>query len=126
MRPQMTDDVDLLILGAGSTACDAALTARELNKSAVMVEERPIGGTCVNRGCLPSKNLIEAARIVHEARTPRYPGLTPAVIAVDFAALARQKDELVHDYRAKKYESLVGDHLRVENRPARLLDYPTS
>src|SRR5258708_2104574 len=125
MRPQMTDDVDLLILGAGSTAFAAALPAQELNKSAVMVEERPIGGTCVNRGCLPSKNLIEAARIVHEARTPRYPGLTAAVVAVDFAALARTKDELVHDYRAKKYESLVGDHIRVEKGHARFIDSHT-
>jgi mercuric reductase len=52
----VTDTFDLLILGSGSTAFAAALAARELNKSAIMTEERPIGGTCVNRGCLPSKN----------------------------------------------------------------------
>ena len=110
----MADDFDLLILGAGSTAFAAALTAQELSKTAVMTEERPIGGTCVNRGCLPSKNLIEAARIVHEARHPRYPGLTPRALAVDFGALVAQKDDLVHDYRRKKYESLVGKSIRLE------------
>src|SRR5713101_4242743 len=71
---------DLVILGSGSTAFAASLRAQELGKTAVMIEERTIGGTCVNRGCLPSKNLIEAARIIHDARHPRYPGLTPAEI----------------------------------------------
>ncbi len=52
---------DLVILGSGSTAFAAALRAQEMGKTAVMTEERAIGGTCVNRGCLPSKNLIEAA-----------------------------------------------------------------
>ena len=42
-----------------------------------MTEERLTGGTCVNRGCLPSKNLIEAARLVHDAQRPRFPGLEP-------------------------------------------------
>lgn len=118
----MADDFDLLILGAGSTAFAAALTTQELNKTAVMIEERPIGGTCVNRGCLPSKSLIEAARIVHEARTPRYPGLSPAEIKVDFAALVAQKDDVVHQYRKKKYESLVDDKIHVEKGHVRFLD----
>jgi pyruvate/2-oxoglutarate dehydrogenase complex dihydrolipoamide dehydrogenase (E3) component len=78
---------DLVILGSGSTAFAAALRAQELSKTAVMTEERTTGGTCVNRGCLPSKNLIEAAKIIHEARYPRYPGLTPAEIRLDFRRL---------------------------------------
>ena len=72
-----------------------------------MVERRTLGGTCANRGCLPSKNLIEAARIVHEAAHPRYPGLTATTMAVDFGSLVAQKDEVVHDYRAKRYASVA-------------------
>ncbi len=49
---------DLVILGSGSTAFAAALRAQELGKTALMTEERTTGGTCVNRGCLPSKNLM--------------------------------------------------------------------
>lgn len=73
--PSGQDHYDLVILGSGSTAFAAALAAQELGKTAVMTEERVIGGTCVNRGCLPSKNLIEAAKLVFDARNPRYPGL---------------------------------------------------
>ena len=105
---------DVVIMGSGSTAFSAALRAAELGKTAVMTEVRTLGGTCVNRGCLPSKNLIEAANIVYHARHPRYPGLTPCEIEVDFPALISGKDEVIHDYRDKKYSSLVGNEQKIE------------
>jgi len=103
----MADPFDLLILGSGSTAFAAAIKASELGARVAMVERRMLGGTCANRGCLPSKNLIEAARIVHEASHPRYAGLAPTDIPVDFAALIAQKDGVVREYRAKKYASVA-------------------
>ena len=105
---------DLLILGSGSTAFAAALRAQELGKTSVMTEERTVGGTCVNRGCLPSKNLIEAAKLMYDAKNPRYPGLAPADLKLDFSALIAQKDDVIHGYRKKKYESLVGGQFRIE------------
>ncbi len=121
----MNAPVDLLILGSGSTAFAAALTAQELGKTAVMIEQRTVGGTCVNRGCLPSKNLIEAAKLVHEARHPRYPGLHPCAMTLDFATLIAQKDAIIDDYRSKKYESLVGGQFRIEMGSVRFLDAHT-
>lgn len=100
---------DLLILGSGSTAFAAAIRARELGKTAVMTEARTLGGTCVNRGCLPSKHLIEAARLVYNAAHPRYPGLAPTRLDVDFAALIAQKDALIHEYRDQHYVSILAD-----------------
>src|SRR6202165_1191496 len=117
------EHADLVILGSGSTAFAAALHAAELGKSAVMTEFRTVGGTCANRGCLPSKNLIEAARIVYEAAHPRYPGLSPVQMPVHWAELVAQKDEIIHEYRAHKYESLL-DHperIRVVPGQARLV-----
>src|SRR5260370_4926205 len=113
---------DLVILGSGSTAFAAALRAQELGKTAVMTEERTLGGTCVNRGCLPSKNLIEAARLLHDARNPRYPGLQGADLGLDFARLITQNDDVVEDYRDKKYQSLLGGMFRRESGHARFLD----
>ena len=63
-----------------------------------MTEERTTGGTCVNRGCLPSKNLIEAAKIIHDARHPRYPGLSPAEVKLNFRELIAQKDDMIQCY----------------------------
>ena len=121
----MTDTYDLVILGSGSTAFAAALTAQELGKTAVMTENRTIGGTCVNRGCLPSKNLIEAAKLVHDARNPRYPGLTPCEVKVNFRELVAQKDEVIRVYREKKYDSLVGGRFGIEEGDVRFLDART-
>jgi mercuric reductase len=100
---------NLLIVGSGSTAFAAAIHAQELGKTAVMTEGRTLGGTCVNRGCLPSKNLIEAARLVYDAAHPRYPGLVPGHLGIDFPALIAQKDEVIREYRDQHYESLVDD-----------------
>jgi mercuric reductase len=104
---------DLVILGSGSTAFAAALGAAELGKTAAMTESRTLGGTCVNRGCLPSKNLIEAARLIWEARHPRYPGLRPANIEFDFKQLIQQKAEVIYDYRNRKYDSIVDESDRI-------------
>src|SRR5712692_2573490 len=118
----MAEQFDMVILGSGSTAFAAALKAQELGKTAVMTEERTVGGTCVNRGCLPSKNLIEAARLLHDARNPRYPGISPTRPELDFRRLVAQKDEVVRSYREKKYESLIGGSIRVEKGYVRFLD----
>src|SRR5579875_1218926 len=100
---------DLVILGSGSTAFAAAITATELGKTAVMTEARTVGGTCVNRGCLPSKNLIEAAKLLHDARAPRYPGLVGRDLGVDVRQVIAQKDEVIAGYRAKKYLSIFDE-----------------
>lgn len=113
---------DLVILGSGSTAFAAALRAQELGKTAIMTEERTLGGTCVNRGCLPSKNLIEAAKLMFDARHPRYPGLEPCALKVDFAQLVQQKDEVIASYRQSHYDSLVGDRIHVEEGHAQFVD----
>jgi mercuric reductase len=120
----MTEPYDLLILGSGSTAFAAAIRATDLGAQVAMAERRTLGGTCANRGCLPSKNLIEAARIVHEAANPRYAGLSPASVGIDFAALVAQKDAVVHAYRAKKYASVADEiaELEVVDGDAAFLD----
>ena len=124
----MQNKFDLLILGSGSTAFAAALRAAELGKTAAMTEMRTLGGTCVNRGCLPSKNLIEAARIVWESSHPRYKGLKPVKMEFDFGELISQKQDVVHSYRDKKYQSIVYEEekIKVFNGEARLIDQHTA
>lgn len=121
------DQYDLVVLGSGSTAFAAAIRARDLGKRVVMTESRTLGGTCVNRGCLPSKNLIGAADVLHTMRHPRYPGIAPAEPQVDFAALIRQKNDVIELYRQKKYASIVDEDARIEvvMGPARFVDAHT-
>ncbi|MGH2377756.1 MAG: mercury(II) reductase [Acidimicrobiia bacterium] len=115
---------DLVILGSGSTAFAASLKAAELGRTSVMTESRTLGGTCVNRGCLPSKNLIEAARIYWEAAHPRFPGLGGKKLDLDFKELIRGKDEVIRGYRDRKYESILddSDKIKVVQGHAALVD----
>lgn len=110
---------DLVILGSGSTAFAAALHAAELGKTVVMTEHRTVGGTCANRGCLPSKNLIEAARLTYEAAHPRYPGLSPVQMPINWTDLVAQKDEIISAYRSHKYEGLLDRSERIQVVPGR-------
>jgi mercuric reductase len=115
---------DMVILGSGSTAFAAAIKAAELGKTAVMAESRTIGGTCVNRGCLPSKDLLEAARIYWQAQHPRFPGLGGKKLDLDFRRLIEGKDEVIRSYRKKKYDSILdeSDRIKIVKGHARLVD----
>ena len=107
-------DADLFIVGSGATAFAAAIRAGDLGAKVAIAERRTIGGTCVNRGCLPSKNLLEAARAVWEARHPRFPGIAAADVEVDLPALLAQKDEVVRSYRHRKYEKVAEEIVNLD------------
>lgn len=101
---------DLAIIGSGSAAFAAAITARDAGASVVMIERGTTGGTCVNTGCIPSKALLAAAAARHDASGHRFPGITTSAGPADMAALTRGKDELVTAMRAGKYTGLAADY----------------
>jgi mercuric reductase len=110
---------DLAILGGGSAAFAAALRGSELGARVLLVNEGPIGGTCVNVGCVPSKTLIRAAENAHWHRLSRFRGVKPEAGRVDFPELVREKDELVASLRQAKYADVVADNPRIEVRAGR-------
>ncbi|MGE3556327.1 MAG: mercury(II) reductase [Candidatus Obscuribacterales bacterium] len=115
----MIDHFDLVILGSGSTAYSAAIGAAGREKSVLMTEMRSVGGTCLHRGCVPSKNLIEAAGLCHHARHFRFPGLKLSPVVVDFPELISQKDEVISALQQKKYLDVVAANPRIAIRPGR-------
>lgn len=99
---------DFLILGAGAAAFAAALKANALGAKTAMVKgPLPLGGTCVNVGCVPSKSLVRAAELVHLARTNPRPGVELSVGRFDFAEVIRSERRLVEALRHKKYERVM-------------------
>ena len=59
-------NVDILVIGAGSGGLAAAKRATSLGARVAIAESRAVGGTCVNRGCVPKKLLVNAAEFVHQ------------------------------------------------------------
>ena len=102
---------DLLVIGAGSAGFSAAITAAEIGAQVVVIGEGTIGGTCVNVGCVPSKNLIRATENLHKATTAsRFAGIEASSKLVDWRALVQQKQELVDQLRKAKYEDLLPEY----------------
>lgn len=102
------DTFDFVILGAGASAFAAAIKANELGAKTAMVKgPLPLGGTCVNVGCVPSKSLLRAAELVHLARTNPQPGVRLSLSALDFAEIIRSERQLVSALRHQKYELVM-------------------
>jgi mercuric reductase len=105
---------NLIIIGGGSAAFSAAIKASELGKKVLMINEGlPIGGTCVNVGCVPSKTLIRTAEQVHIANHPNFSGIKPVNNKIDFKEIIRQKTELVERLRQHKYIDVLKDDSNV-------------
>ncbi|MBW2066151.1 MAG: FAD-dependent oxidoreductase [Deltaproteobacteria bacterium] len=99
---------DLVIIGGGSAAFAAALKASELGASVTMINEGlPIGGTCVNVGCVPSKTLIRAAEAHYRALHNPFSGIESGSRIADFRAIVEQKRQLVEEMRRKKYINII-------------------
>ncbi len=100
-------DLDLMVIGGGSAAFAAAIRAAELGTRVGVAEGEVIGGTCVNRGCLPTKNLLYAAERYHLYGRNSFPGLPRGRDPVNFPEIIAQKDALVEEMRKQKYLNIL-------------------
>lgn len=99
---------DLIIIGGGAGAFAAAIRANELEAKTLMVNKGlPLGGTCVNVGCVPSKTLLWVGEIMHQAKHHQIPGLDIEVKNFDFAAVVQHELDLVDKLRSEKYEKVL-------------------
>ncbi len=100
-------EVDLLILGGGSSGFAAAIKGAESGARVAIVNAGTLGGTCVNVGCIPSKALIRAAEANHRRRHHGFAGVATTNGAPDWPAIRDQKDALVNDLRTAKYRDVL-------------------
>jgi len=123
-----TSKYDLIIIGGGSAAFSAAIKASERDKNVLMINDGlPIGGTCVNVGCVPSKTLIRTAEQFHIANHPNFDGIKPGNSKIDFKEVVKQKTELVEALREHKYVDVLKDdpNVTILKAFARLIDKNT-
>jgi mercuric reductase len=108
------DRYDLIIIGGGAGGFAAATRASELGAKAALINSGlPIGGTCVNVGCVPSKVLLEMGSEFYNPQHPRFRAIRDGASAsFDFEAAIREKDEMVAALRESNYvkvaEGLAG------------------
>lgn len=102
-----SQDWDLLVVGGGSAGFAAAIAAAELGRRVGLVNTGPLGGTCTNRGCVPSKALIRAAEAWWRADHHPFAGIRTAQVALDWHQVRAQKDALVGQLRQRKYADVL-------------------
>ncbi len=93
-----SNDFDLVVLGAGTGGYTAAFRAGQLGLKVALVDEDKIGGTCLHRGCIPTKALLESAGFVEHVRHARDYGLVlggDGTPGIDYIQMAARKDQVV-------------------------------
>ena len=101
----MTDhQFDIVVLGGGSGGYAAALRAAELGKSVALVEKDKVGGTCLHRGCIPTKALLHAAEVADVTRDAAAIGIRATLDGIDPEGVRAYREGIV----AKKFKGLEG------------------
>jgi dihydrolipoamide dehydrogenase len=95
---------DLVILGGGSGGYACALRAAELDLSVIMIERDKVGGTCLHRGCVPTKALLHAAEVADAARDSEKVGVRASLEGIDMAGVNTYKDGVIE----RLYKGLTG------------------
>ncbi|HEY2888961.1 MAG TPA: dihydrolipoyl dehydrogenase, partial [Candidatus Limnocylindrales bacterium] len=91
-----SNDFDLVVLGAGTGGYTAAFRAAQLGLRVALVDEDKVGGTCLHRGCIPTKALLESAEMVNRARHLKDYGVVLAgEPEIDYATIASRRDAVV-------------------------------
>lgn len=101
----MSDQVhDIVVLGGGSGGYACALRAAQLGLDVVLIEQDKLGGTCLHRGCIPTKALLHAAEVADTAREGNRFGVISTLGGIDVPGVQKYKDQVV----SRLYKGLQG------------------
>ena len=91
---------DVMIIGAGPGGYTAANKAAKNGLSVVLFEKSKVGGTCLNRGCIPMKSLIQSANIYNYKESGKLFGINMDDISFDYSLINNRRDEVVSSLRS--------------------------
>jgi pyruvate/2-oxoglutarate dehydrogenase complex dihydrolipoamide dehydrogenase (E3) component len=100
---------DAIIIGSGQAGNPLVFRLADLGWSVALIEEKNLGGTCINVGCAPTKTMVHRAQVAHYARNAARWGVNTSGVQVDLAKIVAQKDEVALLFRG-------GQQRRVDER----------
>ena len=108
---------DLTVIGAGWAGFNASLRAKELGLKVCLIEKAKIGGTCLNSGCIPTKALIQSAKVFSSIKKSHIFGLEPVSPSLNFLKIQERKEKIISQLRQGMQFMLQGiDFLNSEAR----------
>lgn len=97
---------DVIVIGGGSAGYAAARTARDAGADVAIVDQGPLGGLCILRGCMPTKAILRSAEVAALLRRAKEFGLSPVSVLADLSAIMDRKDRLVREFADYRIEQL--------------------
>nr|PZN71117.1 MAG: dihydrolipoyl dehydrogenase [Bacillota bacterium] len=91
----MSHSFDVVVIGGGPGGYVAAIRGAQLGLKVALVEQDKVGGTCLHRGCIPTKAYLRSAEVLHTLRAAREFGVEAGDVRLDFAAVRSRKDKVV-------------------------------
>lgn len=91
---------DLVVIGAGWAGFNAAIRAKELGLKVCLIDSSEIGGTCLNRGCIPTKTLLQSAKVFSAVKKSNIFGIESANPSVNFLKVQERKDKIISQLRS--------------------------
>jgi dihydrolipoamide dehydrogenase len=92
-------DYDLAVIGAGWAGFNAALRAKELGLKVILIEKDQLGGTCLNRGCIPTKSIIQSAKVYALTGKSKTFGIETQSPKINFSEIQARKDKIINQLR---------------------------
>ncbi|MEM8629300.1 MAG: dihydrolipoyl dehydrogenase [Chlamydiota bacterium] len=93
-------EYDVIVIGAGPGGYTAAIRTAQKGKKTALIEEKQLGGVCLNTGCIPTKALVAGADHFRKIKHSRRYGITAHLASFDFAEMTGRKDQIVSDMRS--------------------------
>lgn len=125
MTPEPAASLHVVVIGGGVGGYAAALKAARRGARVTLVERDRIGGVCLNRGCIPTKVLLHATDLLHEASKAELFGLATGDVRIDLDRLKARKDAIVGKLRQGVLALLQAGKVRVVNGTASFVDKRT-
>ena len=97
---------DVIVIGGGSAGYAAARTARDAGANVAIVDQGPLGGLCILRGCMPTKAILRSAEVAALLRRAKEFGLCPVSTQADLSAIVDRKDRLVREFADYRIQQL--------------------
>lgn len=97
---------DVIVIGGGSAGYAAARAARDAGADVAIVDQGPLGGLCILRGCMPTKAILRSAEVAALLRRAKEFGLSPVSARADLSAIVDRKDRLVREFADYRIQQL--------------------
>lgn len=114
-------EYQLIVIGAGPGGYEAAIRAAQLGLTTALIERRDVGGTCLNRGCIPTKTMLHSAQLYREAANFELFGLHTENTSFDWAKVHQRKNDVVVKLRTGIEQLIKANKIDFFNNSASIL-----